>query len=813
MLKYGKDGSEVGFFSKLIDQNASIQVVDPLNEGIKLLKKKHHELISRSDDTFKRIKVPFNEVLQFLRRIFHRRIVNYDMLGDVDLKSRLKEYILKANVIHSSVLEVSGLLFLSIVIKEGELVVRRLNENPEEGNTEVQSDGEEKESTKHRPQDKEERHSQPAQHSKDHSRTKSSAHHPFEAENLDADSQEYEVKSNTKSAKKRNPKPEDLSAENSHIATPLSKAKNDRSQSQTRTKPTRDEQTEKPKKTFYGVVDILGPDPGKQDRAEVANLKYVKNAEDRIFAMPNPDNTASQLDLRPKSKNEDFDFTIAKRRQSKEKTFNELYQHVAHRKDDQKYIDLIKECETLEKKIAHIDEERLTIPSFQQPLRRHKQKVADSFKERRELTDFMLRMLPRMEETGIDVSEIKEEIASMGQFYSSFEPEIHNFVHKDDLHVVERHTIDEYYPQNHIAGEKKIGKLSSNYARGAVESPKRGPPVTSIIQDSPQANKESFENNDGIEIPVQDNHDESHEKGFPPEGPRLTPEAPRSSTPQTQQAKKKPNNASDGYGFSQQNAMKRRRKENEQRQNSKSQDKKPTREADAIQLNDYDSQQEFENIEREVNRETKEDSENFEHYIERLVQPNGQPMADDERDAQRERVQAPNSNRLLKSIKQSSQQFESEENPKGTRPVPHQKSQQKQSVFRQDLDADSSEEDENEKYRQRLLNQAYKSSNSKSNRVEKLNLELQPEDQEDHMQPKRAARFRAEEEATEEEYEALVEKIKKTEAAERAGARIPNPPQKKRIKMKTAEEEGTIGLTENQATRRAGPGRATTAGR
>jgi len=475
-------------------------------------------LISRSDDTFKRIKVPFNEVLQFLRKIFLKRIVNYDKLGDIDLKSRLKEYILKANVIHSSVLEVSGLLFLTIVIKEAELVVRRINDNPEEGNTEIQSDEEEKESDKQRHVDREERPSHPVLFSKDLSRTKSSTLHRQEAaDHQDEDSQDYEIKSHTKPAKEKPQKPEDQSVQNSHTNTPLQKAKNDRSLSQTKNKTDKPDHSQQPKKPFYGLVDILGPDPGKQNRAELANLKHLKNAEDRIFAMPNPDNTASPITASHKRHNEDFDFTISKKKQPKEKTFSELYQQVAHRKDDQKYIDLIRDCEALEKKIAQIDEERLTIPSFQQPLRRHKQRVADSFKERRELTDFMLVMLPRMEETGIDVSEIKEDIASMGQFYSYFEPEIHNFVHKDDLHVVERHTIDEYYPQNHIAGDKRIGKLSSNYARGAVESPKRGLPDTSA-QNSPQPNKDSFENADGVEIPIEDNHDESLMKPTPKAG-------------------------------------------------------------------------------------------------------------------------------------------------------------------------------------------------------------------------------------------------------------------------------------------------------
>jgi hypothetical protein len=416
---------------------------------------------------------------------------------------------------------------LTIIIKEAELVARRINENPEEGNTEIHSDDEEKESQKQRPGDKEDRNNQPILFSKDHTRTKSSNHHRPEVDQQDDDSQDYEIKSHKKPARDNATPHEDHDFDNSHTNTPLPKNKNDRSLSQTRQKIDKQDQQQNQKKPFYGVVDILGPDPGRQDRTEVANLKLLKNAEDRIFAIPNPDNTASPVDPKPQRPTEDYDFTISKKRPTKEKTFNELYQHVAHRKDDQKYIDLIKDCEALEKKVAQIDEERLTIPNFQQPLRRHKQKVADSYKERKELTDFMLMMLPRMEQSGIDVSEIKEEITSMGQFYSSFEPEIHNFVHKDDHHVVERHTIDEYYPQNHIAGDKKIGKLSSNYARGAVESPKRRLTEPSP-QVSPQTNRESFENGDGVEIPIQDNNDESLIKPTPKSGTRSSHQKPSS---------------------------------------------------------------------------------------------------------------------------------------------------------------------------------------------------------------------------------------------------------------------------------------------
>ena len=212
---------------------------------------------------------------------------------------------------------------------------------------------------------------------------------------------------------------------------------------------------------------------------------------------------------------------------------------------------------------------------------------------------------------------------------------------------------------------------------------------------------------------------------------------------------------------------------------------------EVIQLNDYDSQQEFENIEREVNKENKGDQENFDQYIERLGQAKGQQVSD-ERESQKARSQAASHNRLGKSNKPSSQQFESEENPKANTPVPHKKSQQKQSVFRDEPQEDSSDEDENERYRRRLLSQAYKSSNSKNNQVEKLNLELQHDDQEEPMQPKDAGLSKADDEANEEDYEALVEKIKKTEAADRTGAKETDPPQqKKRIKMKTAEHEGT----------------------
>ena len=257
-------------------------------------------------------------------------------------------------------------------------------------------------------------------------------------------------------------------------------------------------------------------------------------------------------------------------------------------------------------------------------------------------------------------------------------------------------------------------------------------------------------------------------------------------------AKKKQANASEGYGFSQQSALKRRRRENEQRQNTKSQDKKSARGPDAIQLQDYDSQQEFENIERAVNRESNESEENFEQYIDRLGMQDGPQLAED-RESLKDRSQPLSQNRLGQSDKPSSRQFESEENPKATTPVPHKKSKQT-AIFHEEQTGGTSDEDENEQYRRRLLTQAYKSSNSKNNRVEKLNLELQQEDPADCMEPKDSDQPKSDDEANEEDYEALVDKIKKSEATDRAGAKENLPPQQKKcIKMKTPEDEGTCG--------------------
>lgn len=41
-----------------------------LNEAIRFLKKKHNDLMARSDDTFKRAKISFNDVITSLKKIY-----------------------------------------------------------------------------------------------------------------------------------------------------------------------------------------------------------------------------------------------------------------------------------------------------------------------------------------------------------------------------------------------------------------------------------------------------------------------------------------------------------------------------------------------------------------------------------------------------------------------------------------------------------------------------------------------------------------------------------------------------------------------
>ena len=70
LLRFGKEGSEVGFFAKLIELNYSHSIMTPVSEAVKFLRKKFTDLMSRNDDTFRRVRVNFNDVVNSLKKIF-----------------------------------------------------------------------------------------------------------------------------------------------------------------------------------------------------------------------------------------------------------------------------------------------------------------------------------------------------------------------------------------------------------------------------------------------------------------------------------------------------------------------------------------------------------------------------------------------------------------------------------------------------------------------------------------------------------------------------------------------------------------------
>lgn len=126
LVRHGKEGSEVYFFAKLVDQNEKFEIVQAINHTIRAIKKKHNEIMSRSDDTFKKIKISFNEALIITKKIFHRKFVlilekgqpeMIEYTQDEDLKNRIRDYMLQLQ--HgSSVIETNALVLLEVIHRE-----------------------------------------------------------------------------------------------------------------------------------------------------------------------------------------------------------------------------------------------------------------------------------------------------------------------------------------------------------------------------------------------------------------------------------------------------------------------------------------------------------------------------------------------------------------------------------------------------------------------------------------------------------------------------------------------------------------------
>lgn len=127
LVKFGKEGSQVGWFAKLIENNTEYLIICALVRAVDLMRKKYQDLNSKHDDTFKRVKMNIQDILKILKRIFKPKIKKYVELSGVNLQTRVRDYVIEIQP--SVIMETSGLGFLEIVRREAYLVMQKLEEN------------------------------------------------------------------------------------------------------------------------------------------------------------------------------------------------------------------------------------------------------------------------------------------------------------------------------------------------------------------------------------------------------------------------------------------------------------------------------------------------------------------------------------------------------------------------------------------------------------------------------------------------------------------------------------------------------------
>lgn len=126
LVKFGKEGSQVGWFAKVIENNTEYLITSALVRAINLMRKKYQDLNSKHDDTFKRVKMNIQDILKILKRIFKPKIKGYLELNGVNLQTRVRDYVIEIQP--SVIMETSGLGFLEIVRREAYLVMHKIEE-------------------------------------------------------------------------------------------------------------------------------------------------------------------------------------------------------------------------------------------------------------------------------------------------------------------------------------------------------------------------------------------------------------------------------------------------------------------------------------------------------------------------------------------------------------------------------------------------------------------------------------------------------------------------------------------------------------
>ena len=120
LVKFGKEGSQVGWFAKLVETNTEYLIVSALVRAVSMMRKKYQDLNSKYDDTFKRVKMNIQDILKMLKRIYCPQIKGYTELNGINLQTRVRDYVIEIQP--SVIMETSGLGFLEIVRREAYLV-------------------------------------------------------------------------------------------------------------------------------------------------------------------------------------------------------------------------------------------------------------------------------------------------------------------------------------------------------------------------------------------------------------------------------------------------------------------------------------------------------------------------------------------------------------------------------------------------------------------------------------------------------------------------------------------------------------------
>lgn len=342
-------------------------------------------------------------------------------MNEVSLKNRLKDYIIKLNA-SSSVLDCSGLVFLEIVLKESALIEMV---QAKARVTEAEEPEEEDEAADEEPV------------------------HPV-APNVQRGAQQF-----PHSAAKGRAASKEAASKESKQEISLDTKK----QSST----TQADGKKSSKPTLYGFADVMGPEMEKLPSKEIAQNQKKKAVEAKLFSEPNPSNIGTIKDTKPIVQSQDeFEYTLSKSRDriptNQETSFNDIFdKHVAKKKEDQKYIDLVKDCERLNKKISEVNDEASVLPNFSETVNKYKNRMIKEIKERKDLVNFMQTMTYKMqqanagfkssetgESTGLVDEELSEEIDNLATFYNKYSLELEKMFMKEGEYIRERHTVDEY---------------------------------------------------------------------------------------------------------------------------------------------------------------------------------------------------------------------------------------------------------------------------------------------------------------------------------------------------------------------------------